>query len=83
MTMTAFLTMFNKTYSPIVLRHIAQQIHSAIQMRNGHNFTAHIIINAIHRICIDETVSNPQTCFYLFVDLSQNLNKIEFNKKII
>lgn len=60
-------------YLPVILRHVSKQIHRAIEMGNGNNFSANIVVDAVHRICVDETIANPKSCTHQLVYFAKNL----------
>ena len=63
----------------IVVGYVAEQVHLPVQMRNCAYLAAHIIIESIQRVCINETVAHPHACLHRLIDFIQHLCQNSIN----
>ena len=57
----------------VVLGDVAEEVHDAVQMGDGHDLTAHVVVEAVDAVCVDETVTNPAAGLDSLFDFSYHL----------
>ncbi len=56
-----------------VLGYVAEQVHGAVEVGNGHDLAADVVVQAVDAVGVDETVADPQPGFDGFLDFAEHL----------
>merc|ERR1719419_1482122 len=57
----------------VIFGYLTQQVHCSVQVSNSDNLSSYIVVESVDRAGVDETVSDPESSFHDFLDLSLDL----------
>lgn len=57
---------------PVVSRYVSEQVHLPIEVRYGADLAAHVVIEPVERVGIDEAVADPNAGSHALVDLVED-----------
>ena len=68
---TNYVQLFVAQIQTIIAWYVAQQVHLPVQVRYGAYFAAHIVVETIERIGVNEAIAHPNARLYRLVYLVQ------------